>query len=166
MLFAQSLHAPQSASSAIIDLVIRMESAGHRMDEATGFCADIGPGSFTGVRVGVVMAKTFGMVYGRPCAGATSFDLISANETVCVPCKRNEVFVRVSGHPPETFAVPLLQTVKGYGVGGDDQFPSASQFGAILTQLEFSDALNLLPEYLHEPSISTPKRPYGGALAK
>ena len=36
------------------------------------FACGIGPWSFTGVRIGVTMTKTFGMVTGKPCVGVDS----------------------------------------------------------------------------------------------
>lgn len=162
ILFSERRHAPHAASGAIIELLQEMESRGLRLINASGFCADVGPGSFTGVRVGVVMAKTFGYVFGKPCAGVSAFDLISEKETVCVPSKKNEVFIREPAHSPYLCPLPLSVLVMGYGSGSTETFPDAVRFSALEARLEFQDAMMLVPKYLHEPSISVPKKPYGG----
>ena len=83
VLWSGSEYAPQAASGACLRLLESMVSAtGKSLEDAEMFAADIGPGSFTGVRGGVTLAKTFGYLYSRPVAGATSFDLISIAETV------------------------------------------------------------------------------------
>lgn len=44
----------------------------------------VGPGSFTGLRVGVVFAKTFGYVTGAPLAAVDTFAAIAANSPATV----------------------------------------------------------------------------------
>ena len=42
------------------------------------FACGVGPGSFTGVRIGVAMIKTFGMVEDKPCVGVDSLYALAA----------------------------------------------------------------------------------------
>ena len=44
------------------------------------FGAVVGPGSFTGIRIGVSTAKALCFAYGKPCLAITSFDTLAYNE--------------------------------------------------------------------------------------
>lgn len=124
-------------------------SVGATLSDATLFAADLGPGSFTGVRVGIVLAKTLAWERGVPCAGADAFDLVSPSETVFLPSRKGEWFVRTPGAPVErTREAPERVDV-----------PYASGFARLpLTSLS---PYELVPAYLLEPSISTPNKPFG-----
>jgi tRNA A37 threonylcarbamoyladenosine modification protein TsaB len=127
---------------------------------ATMFCADIGPGSFTGTRVGVILAKTLAFAIDAPVAGATAFDLISPNATVAFPSKRGEYFVRVPGEAPFRTTSLTEHSIQGFGFGNQDRFPNAAHFDVLVNKLERQTAEAFLPEYLIEPSISIPNKPY------
>ncbi len=159
-------HAPQGASGACLRLLEVMgQDAGLRIEDAELFAADIGPGSFTGVRVGVTLAKTFGYLYGKPVAGASSFDLISADGVVALPSKKNEFFVRRPGLTPYRTAELPFEPLVGFGPGIEPQtFPDAAGFFELLDRLVAVDAMSFVPEYLIEPSISIPKKPYASSL--
>lgn len=66
--------------------VILMENISSVMDELGSspsdcrfFAAVTGPGSFTGIRIGLSTVKGMSVASGRPCVGVTSFDLIAYN---------------------------------------------------------------------------------------
>lgn len=144
-----------------------LEESGRSLEEVAFFAADLGPGSFTGVKVAVTIAKTMAFAQGARCLGADSFDLISHEETVVLPSKRGEWFVRVPDEPlvsNTAAAAPRRQSelpegdFKGYGPGIEVQvFPSAARFAAIFSRLEPIEPQLLVPNYLIEPSISQPK---------
>lgn len=48
-------------------------------DECDYFAAVTGPGSFTGIRIGISCAKGFASALNKPCKGVTSFDVIAYN---------------------------------------------------------------------------------------
>lgn len=154
--------APMAASGACMRLLERMMAdTGLRLDGAELFAADLGPGSFTGVRVGVTLAKTFGYLYGRPVAGASSFDLISADETVVLPSKKKEFFIRRPGMDPFRSVDLPDEPFVGFGHGIEPEtYPEASRFFQLIEKLVPRDALAFVPEYLIEPSISVPKKPF------
>jgi hypothetical protein len=135
------------------------------LDAATLFAADVGPGSFTGVRVGVTLAKALAYLRGVPAYGASAFDLIDAAQSVIVPSKRGEWFVREPGQEPVRVSDLTGISGIGYGPGIEvQQYPSAAGF----TRLPIGGAPPemLVPAYLVPPSISMPKKPYGGEVAR
>jgi hypothetical protein len=158
---AYSGHRPSEMKASEVCLELIQES-GISPREGTLFLADIGPGSFTGTRVGVTIAKTFAYVAGCQCAGATSFDLISATSTVVFPSKKGEWFIRTVGADPiRSDSLPQGSFV---GFGGDliDQtFPLAERFGVLLGSLSLVAPEILVPAYLIEPSISVQKKNLG-----
>src|SRR5947208_3510108 len=106
-----------------------LQSSGFDPNQGTLFLADIGPGSCTGTRVGVTMAKTLAFVAKAKCAGGTAFDLISVDRTVVLPSKKNEWFVRLPGQEPiRTSTLPEGDYV-GFGNGIEPEtFPNAECF--------------------------------------
>ncbi len=96
-------------------LALRMERAGHEVVAATlqhlldwtgtsveavgGVAVGLGPGLFTGMRVGIATAKTLAQTLGVPLVGAASLDLVAlsaryARRLICatVDAKRGELF--------------------------------------------------------------------------
>jgi hypothetical protein len=145
---------------AMLEALLR--SSGRRLEETTLFLADLGPGSFTGVKVGVTLVKAWGLVFGLPVAGAASFDLIDPTGTVVIPSKRGEYLVRVPGEPPvRTKALPEGAYLGFGGEVAQPTYPSAEAFSALIGKLEIMRPEELVPNYVLEPSISTPKKPYG-----
>lgn len=151
-------YAPQGASGACLKM---LGAAGARLEDAELFAADIGPGSFTGVRVGVTLAKTFGYLFGRPVAGVSSFDLVSADAVVVFPSKKNEFFIRRPGVIPIRSVELPNEPFIGFGPGVEPQvFPRASRLANSLDRLVLHNAMSFVPEYLIEPSISVPKKSF------
>jgi hypothetical protein len=155
-----SLNRASGACLAMLDDLL--EATGRALKEATLFAADIGPGSFTGVRVGVTLAKTLAYLHGTLTTGTDAFDLISPDGPVAIPSRKGEFFVRRPGEPPVRTQDPLPSGVFGYGFG-DDSFPLASGFARLIRALPRFEPERLNPAYLIEPSISQPKKPYAAS---
>jgi tRNA threonylcarbamoyl adenosine modification protein YeaZ len=68
---------------------------------------DVGPGSFTGIRVGVAAARALGFAWGIPVTGFTSLALIAAidglqhNTSVAIEGGHGELFVARYGAGPD-----------------------------------------------------------------
>jgi tRNA threonylcarbamoyladenosine biosynthesis protein TsaB len=155
--------APMASSGACLHMLESLLSAsGLRLEEASLFLADLGPGSFTGVKVGVTLAKTWGLVYGVPVGGASSFDLIDPLGKVVVPSKRGEYFVREPGADPIRTRELPTGAFRGFGAGvPNPEYPAAEGFAVLLGKVRRGLPEELTPDYFMEPSISTPKKPFG-----
>lgn len=76
-------------SETIMPLIDSLFAPGNTpaFDEIDAFAADIGPGSFTGVRIGVCIANAFGAATGKPVAPVSSLEALaraaSESEAVC-----------------------------------------------------------------------------------
>lgn len=148
------------ASGACVAGLLRLLTAGgFSLQDVEGFVADLGPGSFTGVRVGVTLAKTLAWVHAKRAAGLPSFDLIDPAKIVAIPSKKGEWFIRHPGQVPIRTSEPP-EGVLGYGFPGGTTHPLAASIAGQLDRLEWRTAEQLLPLYLIEPSISKPKVAY------
>lgn len=137
---------------------------GKPLSSAELFLADLGPGSFTGTRVGVTLAKSLAFAVGGSAAGASSFDLICLESPVVIPSRRGEYFVRAPGEAPYRAHELPPRPYVGYApefAKDDLTYPHASQFQVLLRDLVPASPELLVPAYLVEPSISVPKKPYG-----
>ncbi len=58
-----------------------LKKAGVRMDNVGAYAAAAGPGSFTGVRVGLTTVKAWSEVYGSPVVGVSRLEAFAAQAT-------------------------------------------------------------------------------------
>jgi tRNA threonylcarbamoyladenosine biosynthesis protein TsaB len=156
--------APRQAEAALFRVLARaLDEAGLTLPEVEGFIADIGPGSFTGVRVGVTVAKTLAWAQGVKVAGISSFDLIS-DGAVAVPSRRNLYLLRAEAEAsPTEVRAEAMGTIglKGYGSAFvEQQYPDPRRAALHLNTLTWLAPEELLPWYVLEPGISSPKTPF------
>jgi tRNA threonylcarbamoyladenosine biosynthesis protein TsaB len=77
-----------------VDALLRQGSA--RADELDGVVVGVGPGSFTGVRIGIAAARGLALALDVPVAGVSTLDVLAAGAPGALPvidAKRREVFV-------------------------------------------------------------------------
>jgi len=162
VLASRRREASRGSGGVVLDLLseaLRETQVG--LESVRLFVADVGPGGFTGVRVGVALAKAWAWSMGCRCAGVSAFDLIAADRTVAIPVRRGLFLVRRPGSAPERADQPP-QGAFGYGDAFDPQrHPDASRCAELIHLLEPVEPHRLLPAYGAEPSISVPKMPYG-----
>lgn len=101
VLTSRSFHPKKDLSLTItFDIERVLQKANVFLHDLDGFVIGLGPGSFTGLRVGMSMMKAFIMVTEKPVAGVSSLDAIAMNvkskkpTQVCVisDARRNQVY--------------------------------------------------------------------------
>lgn len=68
------------------------------INDINGFILGLGPGSFTGLRIGVSTVKGFGISTGKPCIGVPSIDAIAMNK------------IKINGYD---YIVPIIDAKRG-----------------------------------------------------
>lgn len=125
-----------------------VDAAGVALDQLAVVATCIGPGMFTGLRVGVVTATMLAEALGIPCVGATSLELIAA-----------PVLQRVAAQTA-TLVVPVMDARRA-----EVYFSAYRSDGSVLIDPSIgapSDLVALLGE-LHE-QFATPMLVGDGAL--
>ena len=84
---------------ALIPMIQELfESAHLTMKDLTGVAVAVGPGSFTGVRIGIATARAIAMALNIPVYGVTNFEAYSYSllkpVTVVLDSKRDDYFVQ------------------------------------------------------------------------
>ena len=78
-----------------------LDATSLKFDEVEGFAVGLGPGSFTGLRVGLATAKGLALGTGKPLAGVSTLDVLARNAApatrICpvLDARKGEVFTAV-----------------------------------------------------------------------
>lgn len=157
--------------------------AGAISQDITAVAVGVGPGPFTGLRVGLVTARTMALALEIPVYGVCSLDILAAEAVdagltdfvVATDARRKEVYLaayvdgqRVSG--PEVVK-PAEAATDGLVVGRGaalypDAFPNAAgpsgPSAAVLCDVVVAERFELLdadPLYLRRPDAMAPREP-------
>lgn len=90
-------------AEVLMDYVGRaLAAAGTAIAEMDRVAVNIGPGSFTGVRIGVSAARGFALALGVPAIGVTAFEALAAETAAAFPAR--PVLVLLDAHRGEIYA--------------------------------------------------------------
>ena len=106
------------ASTLLEDVDALLRQAGAHPQDVTGLAVGIGPGSFTGIRIGLAAARGLALALDVPAAGVSTLDALAAGApgaTPVVDAKRREVFVP----GPRAIAPAELEVEPGATLVGD-----------------------------------------------
>ncbi|MDX6512884.1 MAG: tRNA threonylcarbamoyladenosine biosynthesis protein TsaB [Gaiellaceae bacterium] len=84
------------AMRVLEDVDALLRQAGARPTELGGLAVGIGPGSFTGVRIGLATARGLALALDLPVAGVSTLDALAAGAPGALPvldARRREIFV-------------------------------------------------------------------------
>jgi tRNA threonylcarbamoyladenosine biosynthesis protein TsaB len=160
------------AVTLLADVDELLSAAAVRPDQLEGLAVGIGPGSFTGVRIGLATARALALALDLPVAGVSTLDALAAaapGATPVIDARRREVFV-LQGEPrvlrpdevevaPGTLcvgngAVRYRAALEAAGAeippDGDERHLPRARFHALLAD-RFEPAERVEPLYLRVP---------------
>ena len=128
-----------------------MDAAGVGVPAVDLVAVTVGPGSFTGLRVGLAFAKGLALALDRPCVGIGTLAALAASvesagvRVAAIDAGRGAIYLQIfeNGHelcapdvlPIETAAARLIETGAGHILVG----PQAAHFAEILPTAGFVD---------------------------
>lgn len=92
-----------------------LESHRFNFRAVEAFVVDVGPGSFTGLKIGVMLAKTWAHVLGKPLSWATAFEACALEALpgwigmVVLPARKEAVYVQVLASHSQRLPTPLTE---------------------------------------------------------
>lgn len=161
------------AVTLLEDVDALLRQGGAHADELDALAVGIGPGSFTGVRVGLATARGLALALGVPVAGVSTLDALAAGAPGALPvidARRREIFVLQDGVarvlPPRDLKVDPGSVCIGNGavryrgeleaagaevpLDSDERHLPRARFHARLAR-DFGPAENVEPLYLRVP---------------
>jgi tRNA threonylcarbamoyladenosine biosynthesis protein TsaB len=90
------------AQTLLEDVDALLRQAGAHPSDLDRLVVGVGPGSFTGVRIGLAVARGLALSLGLPGAGVSTLTALAAGAPGALPvvdAKRREVFTLVDGEP-------------------------------------------------------------------
>ena len=165
--------ASRPAGRFLEDIDGLLSEAGVEPRELAGIAVGTGPGSFTGVRIGLAAARGLALALELPVAGVSTLDALAAGAPGAVPvidAKRREIFALVDGAArclaPDELAVEPGTVCVGDGAvryravleaagadvppDDDDSHLPRARYHALLAA-EFGPAERVVPVYLRVP---------------
>jgi tRNA threonylcarbamoyladenosine biosynthesis protein TsaB len=161
------------AATLLEDVDALLRQAGMHTRDVEGLAVGIGPGSFTGVRIGLSTARGLALALGLPVAGVSTLDALAAGAPDALPvidARRREVFVPGRVLAPTDLEVEPGRLCVGSGAvryrdvlepkgaeippDGDERHVPRARFHARLAR-DFRAAEEVEPLYLRLPDADT-----------
>ena len=161
------------AVTLLEDVDALLRQAGKHTRDVDALAVGIGPGSFTGVRMGLSTARGLALALDIPVAGVSTLDALAAGAPGAVPvidARRREVFVPRGVVAPGDLEVEPGRTYVGSGAvryrdlleaagaeippDADERHVPRARFHAQLAQ-DFRPAEEVEPLYLRVPDADT-----------
>jgi tRNA threonylcarbamoyladenosine biosynthesis protein TsaB len=108
------LHSPDGFGHVLFEHLARMlDKHGRRVDEVACFAAASGPGSFTGVRIGLACVKGLAEAGGRKVVAVSNLDVLARfgsaeHRAVVLDARRGEVYGAVYGAAGQVLREPVV----------------------------------------------------------
>ncbi len=157
------------AVTLLEDIDALLRQAGMHTRDVEALAVGVGPGSFTGVRIGLSTARGLALALGIPAAGVSTLDALAAGAPGAVPvvdARRREVFVPGRVIAPADLAVEPGTMHIGSGAvryrevlaaagaeippDADDRHLPRARYHALLAR-NFGSADEVEPQYLRVP---------------
>jgi len=136
---------------ALIPLIQQlMEEAGVAMKDLTGVAVAVGPGSFTGVRIGIATARGFGLALDIPVQGVTNFEAAACGLAqpvrVVLDTKRGDYYTQAfdAGKPvdePSIQTAEELKTQLPFMAVGDGASTLSQEIGCAVAERAYPAAV-------------------------
>ena len=143
-----ALRAPEGFGQVLFQGIQHLlGAAGVKLSECAVFAAAAGPGSFTGVRIGLACIKGLAEAIGRPAFGISNLEALAqfgqtATRVAVIDARRGEVFASVFGAGPGSERVIALPDLLAALPAGDAEFiaADAAALRAMLAGTAFENA--------------------------
>ena len=122
MLAHESIAMARGHAEALMPLIARvMDASGASFDALDRIAVTVGPGSFTGLRVGIAAARGFALSTGKPAIGLTTLaafaaPLIADDDTLpvvaAIDARHEHVYLQVFGPGGRTLVPPRVASLR------------------------------------------------------